>query len=442
MLKNRTKSKSKKNIKSKVNKSIFSVSRRVADIKKSQKLEGYWDKKMTDIINREDEKRQAWENLRLKNLREVKMEDVKIVKPEEPKKPVKPKAPTEYLQEDEEWEYPQYGDTPSGSEDEWEYEKPLAIGSGNYEMLRFPIDMNKPLLHQKLDDRERLEKELYSRNLQNQNLVKARIQEDRINTALYTRHGLQGLEKVDERASGGTESNIKNQTQIRPPDEIELIQNIQNLKNTELRKREFQQGIENLQNKHPLEVNQTLSKLYDVLPTSQLNLIDNDGMQRKKFNPQVNIFNFKVENDQIMKVKRPYLDMEFKKLKDYQNYRNNMKQQRDILDKRYNISATDNEDAFMREVKLREDNYLLKMANRTDPNKYLQNNLIQKSIERVNSNDMPSMYENIENARIAINAVSTKHTGKLLYPEITPDPTWYPSQQQVVQSTIYNSLTR
>ena len=441
MLKKRVKSKSKKINKSKkVNKSIFSISKRVADIKKSQKLEGHWDKKMTDIINREDEKRQAWENLRLKNLREVKMEDVKIPKPEEPVKPKKPKAPSEYLEEDEEWEYPQYGDTPSDSEEEWEYEN--ASGNGNYEMLRFPEDLSKPLLHQKLDDRERKEKELYSRNLQNQNLVKARIQEDRINTALYTRHGLQGLEKADERAMGGSESNVKNQTQIRPPEEIELIQNIQNLKNTELRKREFQQGIENLQAKHPLEVNQTLSKLYEILPTSQLNLIDNDGYQRKKFNPKLNIFNFKVEDDQIIKVKRPYLDMEFKKLKDYQNHRNNIKQQRDILDKRYNISASDNKDAFMREVKLREDDYLLKMANRTDPNKYLEDNLIQRAIERVNVNDMPTMYENINNARVAMNAVSTRHTGKVLYPQITPEATWYPSQQQVVQSTIYNSLTR
>ena len=71
-------------------------------------------------------------------------------------------------------------------------------------------------------------------------------------------------------------------------------------KNTELRKREFQQGIENLQAKHPLEVNQTLSKLYEILPTSQLNLIDNDGYQRKKFNPKLNIFNFKVNNNNVL----------------------------------------------------------------------------------------------------------------------------------------------
>lgn len=412
----------------------MSTMKRVANIKRREKAEEKWNKKMTDIINREDAKKEAWENLRKYNLKKLGMDDITIETPVKPEKPKKPKAPTEYLEEDEEWEYPQYGDTPSDSEEEdWKYE-----GGKYYTDITFPQDINKPLLHQKLDDKERKEHEHYSRNLQNENLIKARVQDDRVNTLLYTKYGLEGLNNMK---GNGNMDEVKNHTIIRPPEEIENIKAIENIKDTELRKRKFQQGIEKLQEKHPLDVNNVLQKLYNVLPTSQENLLDRTE-KIKKLIPKTSIFNYKIEDEQIIKYKRPFLEMELKKLKDYRDYRSNIKEQRDILEKKYNVSSNERKNDYMLENKLREDDFLLKMANRIDPNKYLIDNIYKKSVERVKLNDIPTLKENIKNSQIALNAVSTKHTGKKLYPYIIPDPSYYPSQMQNILTTQYNALNR
>jgi hypothetical protein len=292
------------------------------------------------------------------------------------------------------------------------------------------------LQRQKLDDPSRVLKEEFVRKLNAKNLVDS-VGYDVLKDKALGLMGLQGDIAVTDKLKSmtGEGKSFKPRNNYKQSvEDINYENAISNLKETEVNKRDFQYKIDKLQDKNPLEINKVLSELYDILPTSQMNGNALDENQKEyKYNPTPSTYNYIEGNSKLATFKRPYIEMEQRKLKNIHEYISNVNKRRNDLENQYNVSAKERINHFMQENKLRENAFLLEQSRKTDPNKYLTNDIFQKALTRVRTNDIPTHQEAIDGARIAENAVKPSGranwwNSKILHPSIAPEPSYAPSQ--------------
>lgn len=303
------------------------------------------------------------------------------------------------------------------------------------------------LQRQKLDDKSRVLKEEFVRKLNAKNLVDS-VGYDVMRNKALGMMGLQGdiavTDKLKSMTGEGKPFKPRNNYK-QSVEDINYERAISNLKETETNKRDFQYKIDKLQDKNPLEINNVLSKLYDTLPTSQMNGTAMDINQKEyKYNPKPTIYNYIEGNSKLATFKRPYIEMEQKKLKNIHEYINNVNKRRNDLENEYNVSAKERVNHFMQENKARENAFLLEQSRKEDPTKYLTDNIYQKALTRVRTNDIPTHQEAIDGARVASNAVMPKGKANwwnstILHPSITPEPSYAPSQMANILRVQYNA---
>ena len=318
--------------------------------------------------------------------------------------------------------------------------------------LYFPSNQSNNRVVQELDTNDRIFKEKLARDTLKNNIVLNQAEQGIRNSARQL-FGLNLEEAISNK--GGAINNIKSNIKSgykKPSEETNEDNAIRNLKNTELSKRKFQQKIENLQKENPDEINSAIQSMYDELPTSKL-MMDNENDFKEypvKPLPKPAIFNYYIEEGEIKKRKNPYLEMEFKKLKDIQDYRQNLDVQKYLLDKKENYVADDKISRKLLENKRRTDDFLFRQANKTDPLKYTLNEQIyKKANERTKLNDVLGYNEMLKGARIALNSTRTFsanqnswYNSKILHPMITPEMSYTPTPMEIIMRSQYQAYNR